>query len=283
MTEQPQAAPAPVSPAGKHIDIEAGLKTLAGAAGIIGTFVTVAIGFNTYVSGRTQVQVASQQRCIDLSTAYMAMIRSANAADNAGQPPSIQDANYKFLLFNHDLRQAVCKSAGFAEDLGLPSTAQLQQIAAPPADQPIAPPIAPAVSAPSPGPGPSVAAAPPPPRPVVSATASPLRVFVQIHDADQREAARALVQRLRAITVDGHPIIVPGIQLVGSATQNSVRCLKAADCVLNEKLAAAISAQLVGANLDTLNLSGRYDSAPNVKAGTYELWFGPGPIVLAPA
>ncbi len=286
MDDQPPA-PQAVPAGAKHIDIEAGLKTLAGAAGVVGTLVTVAIGFNTYLSGRNQVQIATQQRCIELSTAYIDLLKKAATEVDSGDAPSIQEANYKNLLFNHDLRQAVCKRAGFAQDLGLPSKTDLeQQLASPsPPDQGPAP--VSVASASPPGPpqaaasAPNVAAPSPPAPPRPAGT--PLRLFVQIHDESQLGNANALMQWLRTMNLDNHPLVVLGPEKVPSANENSLRCLKREDCKLVGRLAALISTQLAGANLQTLDLSGRYESAPMVKPGTFELWFGPGPIMLKPS
>ena len=147
--------------------------------------------------------------------------------------------------------------------------------AAPAAGVPVAPtpaasaapssvaPEAPATSA-------AVAAVPPPPS---------IRLFIQIADASQRDAANRLASSWAGGTIDGITVVVPGVQLVRSDPENTIRCTQPAACARLAPVAAWVNGRLASPQLKPIDISRLYGSNAGIRPGTYELWFGPGEIV----
>lgn len=106
-----------------------------------------------------------------------------------------------------------------------------------------------------------------------SSSAGP-HVYVQITDEGQRDAAKALIQRLRGSTFNGATIAADGPELVQGypLRETELRCLKAQDCRRAADLAAYVGLQL-GREIRVRDLSARYDANARVKAGNFELWF----------
>jgi hypothetical protein len=107
-----------------------------------------------------------------------------------------------------------------------------------------------------------------------------IRLFIQIVDERQRAAAAALQQKLDGQVVAGRRIAVQGIERVAGGGDNSLRCLKAADCRQAGPLAALINQDLTAPNIAVTDLSPRFEKATGVAPGTYELWFGAGDVQL---
>jgi len=108
-----------------------------------------------------------------------------------------------------------------------------------------------------------------------------IRLFIHISEESQREAAQRLELALEAAQLGGSAIVVPGIELVPGGGDNSLRCLKRADCRRAEALTGLIGRTLSAPAVTPRDLSARYERDRGVAAGTYELWFGPGEIRFA--
>jgi len=109
-----------------------------------------------------------------------------------------------------------------------------------------------------------------------------VRLFIHINEEAQREAASRLERALEAASLGSAPIVVPGIELVPGSGDNSLRCLKRADCRRAPALLATVNGLLATPEVSVRDLSARFERAAGVAGGTYELWFGPGEIALAP-
>lgn len=137
------------------------------------------------------------------------------------------------------------------------------------------------VGAAGPG-GPGTASPVPAPVPVIapgSATVYPRRtagprIFVQITNPAQREAAVALIDRISDSTLGGVKLAAFGPEYVRGypLTHTELRCLKTTDCTHASDLAAYIGSQLNTA-VTVRDLSARYNANPKVPRGNYELWF----------
>ena len=180
-------------------------------------------------------------------------------------PTWLRDKLQSVQLGNADLRQ----SAG--EVIATLDTAA-NQTAAAPAPAPVTPPPTAAANGP---------AAPP-----ATAVKNPVRLFIQISDESQRAALHELRRNLAGngadLTLDGRPIIIPGIELVAPQKESQLRCLKTVDCAAAPAMAALI-ARTLGVPVRPLDISRRWNADPTVRAGTYELWLAPGELGATPA
>lgn len=101
------------------------------------------------------------------------------------------------------------------------------------------------------------------------------RVYLHITDESVRGRAQAFRAALEREGVGGMPIVVPGIDLVGSAPSVSVlRCFQATECT---KEAAAIldtANRLLGTpTLQLQDLSAQYGDSKSIRPRHYEIWF----------
>lgn len=123
------------------------------------------------------------------------------------------------------------------------------------------------------------AAAPPAPAPagspalVARRQAGP-RIFVQITNPAQREAATALIDRISDSTLGGVRLSAFGPEYVRGypLTHTELRCLKVTDCAQASDLATYIGTQL-NTPVTVRDLSALYDANKKVPRGNYELWF----------
>jgi hypothetical protein len=122
-------------------------------------------------------------------------------------------------------------------------------------------------------PPPPAGAAPAEPRPAV------IRIFLHIQNKEQFGGAKELQWSLSSASLDGTKIVVPGIETVDK-TDDTLRCLKKADCDRVEQVAAIVNAKLRGRILKVKKLDKAYGNAPNVRPGTYEVWLAPGPVYV---
>jgi hypothetical protein len=105
------------------------------------------------------------------------------------------------------------------------------------------------------------------------------RLFIHINSEDQRQAAQAVALAWSGRQLGPSSIVVPGIQLVDGRGDNSLRCTKVEACARIDTVLDWINHSLVSPKLQKRNLSRSYGNAPNVRPGTYEVWFKDAPIV----
>jgi hypothetical protein len=123
----------------------------------------------------------------------------------------------------------------------------------------------------------------PAPKPEAAGTpqaSAVVRIFLHIVGKGQFAGAKELQWALTGATLDGQKVVVPGIELVDGA-DDTIRCLKPADCDRAARVAALVNAKLRGRSLQVRNLSRTYGDAPNVRPGTYEVWLAPGPVLVS--
>lgn len=120
--------------------------------------------------------------------------------------------------------------------------------------------------------GPAVAAQAPRP--------AAIRIYLHIADKGQYGGAKELEWSLSGSSLGSTRIRVPGIELVDRA-DDTLRCLKRQDCQRAEEVAALVNSKLRGRRLRIVDLSKAYDGKSNVRSGTYEVWLGPGPVLVS--
>jgi hypothetical protein len=127
----------------------------------------------------------------------------------------------------------------------------------------------PAISAPAKRPPPAAADAEP-------------RLYIHIIDKRQAEAAHALEQRLRAQTLNGTPLALPGMEMVRAGPSRTVlRCFRAEECAGDgASLVRLLNAQLQSPTVELEDFSNRYTDKGIIRPRHYELWFAAGDIVL---
>ncbi|HEY0313674.1 MAG TPA: hypothetical protein VGC56_14425 [Allosphingosinicella sp.] len=109
-----------------------------------------------------------------------------------------------------------------------------------------------------------------------------IRLYFHVTDPAQKPAAAAVAASLSGQTLGASTIVVPGIELVpGAAGVDTVRCTKAAACAYLPKVTQWLNQRLASPKLRPLDLSARYGNSQGIKPGTYEVWFGTGPIAVA--
>lgn len=112
-----------------------------------------------------------------------------------------------------------------------------------------------------------------------AASANTTRIFIQVATETDKPAAEAIRARLNKARYGAGPIAAPGVQTVANTLgQPELRCLKTADCKKAKDLATFLGVILGGKPPAIRDFSARYDANASVKAGTYELWFGPGDL-----
>ena len=111
-----------------------------------------------------------------------------------------------------------------------------------------------------------VPAPPPPPR-------TPIRLFIQYPRDAGPGAADALRQAINTSGLAGRKVIVPPAEAMAVRIDySSLRCLKSVDCAHAQPIVASINTLLGRPAVRLLDLSARYDSRSDVRAGDYELW-----------
>lgn len=111
--------------------------------------------------------------------------------------------------------------------------------------------------------------------------AEPPRVYVQISEEGQRNAASQLALLLERSKLGSNTIVVPGIE-VKHADVNAFRCFSTADCESSGPLLGLINSLLRSPQLEYQDLTQTpYGRKANVKPKTYEIWFAPGTLSMA--
>lgn len=124
------------------------------------------------------------------------------------------------------------------------------------------------------------AATPAPAQAQADPTPSVIRFWLHIVDESQRADAQKLATSWAGRSIGGVTIVVPGIELAQSDPEDTIRCTKRAACA-GERFKPVtdwVNANLDGRSLRPVDLSRTYGNARGIRPGTYELWFGPGPI-----
>ncbi|HYM03402.1 MAG TPA: hypothetical protein VET85_10680 [Stellaceae bacterium] len=99
------------------------------------------------------------------------------------------------------------------------------------------------------------------------------RLFIEISDEAQRPGADALRRAIGQVQLGGQTVIAPGVEKVKNVVKRvELRFLKNGDGAEAQQLADALGA-LLAEKVWVSDLSKTYDSPPNVKPRTYELWF----------
>jgi hypothetical protein len=132
---------------------------------------------------------------------------------------------------------------------------------------------------------PQLAAARPRPAQLETAVPSPeeeqvptaIRLIIHISDPQQRGAAAQLALGLTRL---GERSIQTEIRQVSRAQDNSLRCLRQAECALADELAALVNSRLRSPAIRKRDFTIYHLNLRNTPLGTYELWFRPGPIEL---
>lgn len=143
----------------------------------------------------------------------------------------------------------------------------------------------PGVAVPAPGANPaSTASAPAPAPPVSAANVQPpitvVRIFLHINDPAQRPAAQAVAAAWAGRRIGEASVVVPGIELVPQKADNTLRCTRTDSCAMADTVLQWINARLASPPLTKRDLSGKFAGATNIRPGTFEVWFAPGPISL---
>jgi len=100
-----------------------------------------------------------------------------------------------------------------------------------------------------------------------------LRLFVQYPQAAGRGAADPLREAIISRGLAGQKIVVPAAEAVSApVTTSTLRCLKVVDCARAAPLVTALNAMLARPSVKLLDLSSRYNSRSDVRAGDLELW-----------
>jgi hypothetical protein len=239
-----------------------------------GILIPVAILVATQMVNKAAEQRGAQEKCIEQSIQLL-----DKEYDGTHTAPSVADERRAHFAAIAAYTVQYCRKAGLDLPSVVTSTIQQERLAARGTASEAslaqtsreasditkgdAPPVRPILTVPAPDAGGPV-----------------LRLFMQIVDERQRAAAAQLQQRLDGQLVAGRRVAVQGIERLAGGGDNSLRCLKVRDCALAGGLAQLINAQLVAPNIAVTDLSGRFDKAPGVAPGTYELWFGQGDVRL---
>jgi hypothetical protein len=105
----------------------------------------------------------------------------------------------------------------------------------------------------------------------------PVRIYFHIRDERDRDAARALQQRIEsARTATGGSIIVPGIEFVpGQQAGSELRCFKTAEChALGDGLRRLF--EEAGAPVKLNDVSVTYERSTSIRPNHFEAWFAGG-------
>lgn len=116
--------------------------------------------------------------------------------------------------------------------------------------------------------------------PASELTPTVIRLYLHIGDEQQRPAAERVAAAWSGRAIGNSAIVVPGIELVAGKTDNSLRCTRKDSCAVADQVLAWINASLATPSLHKLDLSARYVDSRKIRPGTFEIWFGPGPIEL---
>jgi len=235
-----------------------------------GLLLPVALLLATAWFNRTNATIAARQKCIDQS---LQIVSSAYGQGN--ESPTREQERQHMLATLGNLMVQSCSSA----DLDVPplvsaTLRQEGQEARGTAVGEALTHVAARAEEDSDGPSPIVI---PPPLPPATSNGL-LRLFLHISEESQRDAARRVGERLDGVDFQGRRIAVQGIELVPGRGDDTLRCLKRADCRQAAALATLINAGLAEPAITPLDLSARFESAPGVAPGTFELWFGAGEI-----
>jgi hypothetical protein len=107
------------------------------------------------------------------------------------------------------------------------------------------------------------------------------RIYLQISDEAQREAARFLATQISELKLGGDPLFVPGIELRRNAS-NALRCFRSDECNKEaQALLELINKQLTSPKLVLHDLSKQYGDSNSIRQRHYEVWFAAGDIAIA--
>jgi len=102
--------------------------------------------------------------------------------------------------------------------------------------------------------------------------AFPSRIYIHITSESQRAAAKSL--RTRLLEVLGGGFTVPGIERRQGPRHNELRFFKKSDRGDARRIAEALKA--LGVEVSLHDLTPEYESARQVRPGTFEIWLGKG-------
>jgi hypothetical protein len=105
------------------------------------------------------------------------------------------------------------------------------------------------------------------------------RLYIQIYDETQRKGASQLRDALRGVSLGDDPLVVPGVEKVGTDVNGvQLRFLTGDEATQKEAkvLADNISKLLEGTPVSVVDLSKEYGKRPGIRPRTYELWFPSG-------
>jgi hypothetical protein len=112
------------------------------------------------------------------------------------------------------------------------------------------------------------------------AITGPIRIFVHIDstDADQLSKAERLQIAIQRDVEAATKVTTPPVRIVTHTPSDvELRCLKIADCAHVQLLAREVGVALQRP-VNAVDKSGDFDSDPNVRLGTFELWLPAGSL-----
>jgi hypothetical protein len=272
-------------------DIPRGLRITEKFAGIIAAIgLPIAIPLATCIYGQGEKVAADQRACIDLRLKSVAAVAQSKTP-GADDAVALMTDTLKLLnkLCPEDLKQDKAAQQAQARDVAHSSNDPKGVAKLMPAAGAAAPPAATGDLKPSEGLLPSTLH---PSAAVISevskiagltpeqaASPNTTRIFIQVASAAEAPAAQVIRARLNKARYGTGPIVAPGVETVANTLpQPELRCLKVADCQKAQDQATFLGVIMGGKPPAIRNFSKKYEADANVKAGTYELWFGPGDL-----
>ena len=107
-----------------------------------------------------------------------------------------------------------------------------------------------------------------------------IRIFIHVQDQAQMKDAQAVASAWSGQMIGKASVVIPQVELVEGGADDTLRCTKKAACQLAGPVLDWINSQLAAPKLHLLDLSKRYENNPDIRSGTYEVWFAPGHIAL---
>ena len=238
-----------------------------------GLLLPVAVLVATLMFNHSNARTAARQKCVDQT---LQVLNSEAARSDAGQSPTREQERRQMLATMGDLMLQSCGSAGIEIPPLVSATLEREgreaegtQVGA------VLSRVADRAEQSGEREGPAIVLpSTPAPRPVTGT----VLLYIHISEESQRAAAEALARGLEGAAFAGRRIDVQGVELVANRGDDSLRCLKRADCARVGELAALVNQRLAGRSIRAVDLSARFENARNVAPGTYELWFGAGEI-----
>lgn len=102
---------------------------------------------------------------------------------------------------------------------------------------------------------------------------SPPRIFVEVGNAELKDAAKILRSQLSALRFDDGSVLVPPVEIVATGPgKTQLRILKKSDLDAGRNLTSVLNKILPSLHVICIDMSAKYDTNSAVKEKTFELW-----------